>query len=85
MKELIFIVEELPKDGYAAHAVGESIYAQADDFNDFYNRVRDAVRCHCEKSRRPGAIRLHFAGEEVIAAWNSIAICQDKSLLKCSV
>jgi len=76
MKELIFIVEELPEGGYTARAIGESIYTEADDLNDSDNQVRDAVHCHFEKSRRPGAIRLHFAREEVIAAWNFLSIYQ---------
>jgi hypothetical protein len=59
MKELIFIVEELPEGGYAAHAVGEPIYTEADDLDDLHNQIRDAVHCHFEKSRKPRTICLY--------------------------
>ncbi len=68
MKELIFIVEESPEGGYIAQALGESIYTEADDLDDLYNQIRDAVFCHFEQARRPHKIRLHFVREEVIAA-----------------
>jgi len=68
MKELTFIVEESPEGGYIAQALGESIYTEADDLNDLHKQIRDAVHCHFEESRRPGAIRLNFIREEVIAA-----------------
>ena len=67
MTELIFMVEEAPEGGYTARALGESIFAEADDLAGLHEQVRDAVRCHFEEDRQPKVIRLHFVKEEVIA------------------
>ena len=68
MNEIIFAVEEAPEGGYIAHALGESIFTEADDLPTLKENVRDAVRCHFEEGRAPRVIRLHFVKEEVIAA-----------------
>ncbi len=68
MNELIFIVEEASEGGYTAHALGISIYTEADNINELYRQVRDAVRCHFEEIKRPKMIRLHFVRDEVLAA-----------------
>jgi hypothetical protein len=63
------LVEEAPEGGYTAHALGESMFAQADDMPKLREMVRDAVRCHFpDESSRPKMIRLHFVSDEVIAA-----------------
>lgn len=67
MTELIFMVEESPEGGYAARAVGKSIFTEADDLSGLHEQVRDAVRCYFEEVQRPKAIRLHFVKEKVIA------------------
>lgn len=66
--ELIFIVEEAEEGGYIATAVGEGIVTEADDAEQLKTAVRDAVACHFDEGERPGAIRLHFVRDEVIAA-----------------
>ena len=66
MHEVIFLVEEAPEGGYTARALGESIFTEADTFNQLHEQVRDAVRCHFEEAERPKIIRLHFVREEVI-------------------
>jgi hypothetical protein len=68
MGELIFMVENAPEGGYTAHALGASIFAEADDLENLRREVRDAVRCHFEEGQGPKVIRLHFVHEEVIAA-----------------
>ena len=67
MTELIFMVEEAPEGGYTARALGESIFAEAEDVPSLHEQVRDAVRCHFEEGQQPKVIRLHFVREEVIA------------------
>jgi len=67
MTELIFLVEEAPERGYAARALGESIFTEADDLPQLHEQVRDAVRCHFEEGQQPKVIRLHFVREEVIS------------------
>jgi hypothetical protein len=68
MRELIFIVEEAPEGGYAARALGESIFTEADSLDGLRAQVRDAVRCHFDEGTAPRIIRLHFVREEVLAA-----------------
>ena len=67
MNEIIFLIEEAPEGGYTAHALGESIFTEADDFAALEENVRDAVRCHFEEGELPHVIRLHFTREQVIA------------------
>jgi hypothetical protein len=68
MEELIFVVEEAPEGGYAARALGTSIFTEADDLSQLREQVKDAVHCHFDEGRQPKIIRLHFVREEVIAA-----------------
>lgn len=68
MSEIIFVIEEAPEGGYAARAVGESIFTQAETMAELHDRVRDAARCHFESGASPSLIRLHFVRDEVIAA-----------------
>ena len=68
MNEIIFLVEEDPEGGFTAHALGESVFTEADDLPALRENVRDAVRCHFDEGKAPAMIRLHFVREEVIAA-----------------
>jgi dephospho-CoA kinase len=68
MKEVIFVVDEAPEGGYAARALGESIFTEADTLEQLNSQVRDAVRCHFEEADAPKVIRLHFVRDEVISA-----------------
>ena len=67
MNEIIFIVSEPPEGGYAAEALGQSIFTVADTLEELNEMVRDAVICHFEDESRPKIIRLHFVREELIA------------------
>ena len=67
MNEIFFLVEEAPEGGYAAKALGESIFTGADTLEELHANVRDAVRCHFEEGKAPKMIRLHFVHEEVLA------------------
>ena len=67
MNEIIFLVSEPPEGGYAAEALGQSIFTVADNLEELNEMVRDAVLCHFEEKERPKIIRLHFVREEVIA------------------
>jgi predicted RNase H-like HicB family nuclease len=68
MTEIIFLVEDDPEGGYSAHALGESIFTQAEDLTELRAMVRDAVQCHFDVDARPKLIRLHIVREEVIAS-----------------
>lgn len=65
MTEIVFLVEDDPNGGYAAKALGESIFTQADDIETLRDMVRDAVRCHfLDEQNRPKIIRLHMRNSQ---------------------
>ena len=68
MKEVIFVVEEAPEGGFTAHALGVSIFTEADTLPKLREAVRDAVGCHFEAENVPKVIRLHFVHDEVMTA-----------------
>jgi hypothetical protein len=69
MTEIVFVIEDAPEGGYTAHALGESIFTEADTLDRLREEVRDAVRCHfLDEQTRPKLIRLHFVRDEVIAS-----------------
>jgi hypothetical protein len=67
MSEIIFIVEEAPEGGYAARALGESIFAQGENLTELQKNVRDAIACHFDEGQGPRILRLHFVKEEIFA------------------
>ncbi|MGD0844641.1 MAG: 2-oxoisovalerate dehydrogenase [Geobacteraceae bacterium] len=67
MNEIFFLVEEASEGGYAAKALGESIFTEADSLEELHANVRDAVRCHFDEGKAPKMIRLHFVHDEVLA------------------
>ncbi len=46
MKEIIFVVEDAPEGGYTAHALGESIFTEAENIEQLHAQTREAVICH---------------------------------------
>lgn len=53
MVEIIFVVEAAPEGGFTAHALGASIFTEADTEEQLAENVRDAVACHFEPDERP--------------------------------
>ena len=68
MREIVFLIEEAAEGGFSARALGESIFTQADTFEELREQVRDAVRCHFDEGQGPAVIRLHYVRDEVLAA-----------------
>lgn len=69
MSEIVFLIEDDVDGGLTAHALGESIFTQADDIDTLKDMLRDAVRCHFpDEQTRPKVIRLHIVRDEVIAS-----------------
>ena len=62
MSEIIFLVENEIEGGFAARALGESIFTAGDDLEDLRANIRDAVNCHFEADEKPKVVRLHFVG-----------------------
>ena len=65
--EIIFEVTEAVEGGYDARALGNSIYAQGENWDDLKAMARDAVLCHCDEEGAPRVIRLHLVRDEAIA------------------
>lgn len=67
-KELIFLVEEDPEGGYAARALGQSIFTQAESYEELKKNIKDALECHFDtKEDIPEIIRLHIVRDEMFA------------------
>ena len=60
MREMVFLVDELPDGGYSARGEGDCVFTEADDLEDLYRQVREAAACHCEECEQPERIRLRF-------------------------
>ena len=67
MSEIVFVVEQAPEGGYAARALGESIFTEADTIEALRAAVQDAVQCHFDEGQSPKVIRLHFVRDELLA------------------
>ncbi len=67
MKEVIFLIEEAPEGGFTAHALGLSIFTEAETMDELRKNVREAVRCHFDEADLPKVVRLHFVKDEVMA------------------
>jgi hypothetical protein len=57
-KEIIFAVQECPEGGFEAHALGHSIFTQAETMEELKKMIQDVVRCHFDEQSRPFVIRL---------------------------
>ena len=64
--EIIFVVEEAAEGGYAAKALGESIFTEAETIQELKDNVKEAVITHFDEGKQPSIIRLHFVREELI-------------------
>ena len=67
MNEIVFVVEESPEGGFEARALGESIFTEADTFEELKEAAADAVKCHFDEADRPRLVRFHMVREEVFA------------------
>jgi hypothetical protein len=67
MNEIIFEVSGDTDGGFTAEAIGESIFTQADTWEELRNSVKEAVQAFYFDSTPPRAIRLHLVRDEVLA------------------
>jgi len=67
MKELIFEVTQETDGGFVAEAIGESIFTQADSWDELRANVREAVQAYYFDSTPPASIRLRLVRDEVLA------------------
>jgi len=57
--ELVFEVTQEADGGFAAECLSETIFTQADSWDELRDNVRDAVRGYCFDKTMPRHIRLH--------------------------
>lgn len=67
MKEIVFEVTQESDGGYAAEAIGESIFTQADTWEELRANAREAVQAFYFDSVMPASIRLRLVRDEVLA------------------
>ncbi len=67
MLELVFEVTQEADGGYTAEALGESIFTQANTWEELRVNVREAVEAFYFDSPPPASIRLRLVRDEVLA------------------
>jgi hypothetical protein len=68
MKGIVFDVVQEADGGYIAEAIGESIFTEADSWDELRANVKEAVRAFYFDSVSPASIRLRLVHDEVLAA-----------------
>ncbi len=67
MNEIVFEVSQEADGGFTAEAIGESIFTQADTWDELRANVRQAVQAFYFDSVPPASIRLRMVRDEVLA------------------
>lgn len=67
MDEPIFEVTQEADGGFVAECLTESIFTQADSWNELRDQVQDAVRGYFFDKPVPKQLRLHLVRDEVMA------------------
>ena len=68
MNELVFEVTQEADGGLVAECLTESIFTQADTWDELRRNVKEAVEGYFFDRPRPTAIRLHLVRDEVLAS-----------------
>jgi len=68
MTELVFEVTQESDGGFVAECLSESIYTQADTWDELRDNVREAINAFFFDSPRPSAVRLHLVRDELLVA-----------------
>jgi hypothetical protein len=67
MNEIVFEVAQDADGGYTAESIGESIFTQADNWDELKANVRESVQAFYFDSIQPASIRLRLVRDEVLA------------------
>jgi hypothetical protein len=67
MSEIIFEVTQEADGGYVAEALGESIFTEADTWEQLRSNVKEAVAAFYFDQTVPARVRLHLVRDEVLA------------------
>lgn len=67
MNEIVFEVVQESDGGFTAEALGESIFTQANSWDELRANVREVVQAFYFDSAPPASIRLRLVRDEVLA------------------
>jgi predicted RNase H-like HicB family nuclease len=67
VKEIVFEISQDADGGFTAEAIGESIFTQADTWEELRTNVREAVQAFYFDSEPPASIRLRLVRDEILA------------------
>jgi len=67
MNEIVFEVTQEFDGGYCAECLSESIFTQADTWEELRESVRDAVDSFYFDQDKPASVRLHLVRDEMLA------------------
>jgi hypothetical protein len=67
MSELVFAVTQESDGGFTAEALGESIFTQADTWDELRANAQEAIEAFYFDCPKPASIRLHLVRDEVLA------------------
>lgn len=68
MDELVFEVTQEADGGFCAECLTQSIFTQADSWEELRANVKEAVAAYYFDQPKPANIRLHLIRDEVFAA-----------------
>ena len=66
MDELVFEVTQDGDGGFSAECLTESIYTQADTWDELRHNVREAVQAYHFDGALPSSVRLHLIRDEIL-------------------
>jgi predicted RNase H-like HicB family nuclease len=68
MREIVFEVTQESDGGFVAECLSESIFTQANSWDELRGNVKEAVAAYYfDNPQPPTAIRLHLVRDEVLA------------------
>jgi len=67
MNEIVFEVIQEADGGFVAECLTESIFTQADSWDELRLNVKEATKVYFFDKAQPPAIRLHLIRDEVLA------------------
>jgi predicted RNase H-like HicB family nuclease len=67
VNELIFEVTQDADGGFSAECLSESIFTEADTWDELRANVREAVEAFYFDGPKPGRVRLHLVRDEMFA------------------
>lgn len=56
--EIIFLVQDAPEGGYTARALGESIFTEADTWDELKENIQEAVAVHFDEGDYKSQIKV---------------------------